>query len=282
MKSTTLLKIIFVSFLFIFQAGMAQVKIGAKAGYSVGRLTDNSDNIYAGDYESSSGVDIGLTAEFPISELFSLQTELIYTQRGGIRDGFQPIPTNALESLGSVDDLNYLLSLQGKDPITDENPMYADFSNEISLNYLEIPILGKLGWGETWRFYVEAGPYIGFLLNATQDSSGESLIYLDAEKSDPLVVINPNHNPADPSTGPLWVPVPPQNFESETDINDDLNTWMIGFHAGAGLIREISEKHEVYFGFRGSWSYNTMQKEKVYGESHIGGLVFSLGYAYTL
>ncbi len=48
------------------------------------------------------------------------------------------------------------------------------------------------------------------------------------------------------------------------------------------LIREISEKHEVYLGFRGSWSYNTIQKEEVYGESHIGGLVFSLGYAYTL
>ena len=147
MKSTTLLKFIFISFLFICQAGMAQVKIGAKAGYSAGRLTDNSDNIYAGDFESSSGVDIGVTAEFPLSELFSLQTELIYTQRGGTRDGLQPIPTSSLESLGSLDDLNYLLSLQGKDPVTDENPMYADFSNSFELNYLEIPILGKLGWG---------------------------------------------------------------------------------------------------------------------------------------
>lgn len=282
MKSTTLLKFIFVSFLFIFQTGIAQVKIGAKAGYSVGRLTDNSDNIYAGDYESSSGVDFGLTAEFPISELFSLQTELIYTQRGGTRDGLQPIPTSALENLGSLDDLNYLLSLQGKDPKTAENPLWADFSNSFDLNYLEIPILGKLGWGETWRFYVEAGPYIGFLINATSDSSGDSLIYLDGEASEPLIVINPNHNPADPSTGPLWVPVPPQNFDAETDIKDDLNTWMIGFHAGAGLIRKIAEQHEVYFGFRGSWSYNTLQKEEVYGESHIGGLVFSLGYAYTL
>lgn len=282
MKSTTLLKFIFISFLFICQAGMAQVKIGAKAGYSAGRLTDNSDNIYAGDFESSSGVDIGLTAEFPISELFSLQTELIYTQRGGTRDGLQPIPVSSLESLGSLDDLNYVLSLQGKDPVTDENPMYADFSNSFELNYLEIPILGKLGWGTTWRFYVEAGPYIGFLIDATSNSSGNSKIYLDAEARDPLVVINPNFNPEDPSTGPLWVAVPPQNFEAETSIKDDLNTWVIGFHAGAGLIREITEKHEIYLGFRGSWSYNTLQKDKIYGESHVGGLVFSLGYAYTL
>ena len=97
-----------------------------------------------------------------------------------------------------------------------------------------------------------------------------------------MIVINPNHNPADPSTGPLWVPVPPQSFDADTSIKDDLNTWTIGFQAGTGLIREISEKHEVYFGFRGSWSYSTIQKEEVYGQSHIGGLVFSLGYAYTL
>ena len=110
-----------------------------------------------------------------------------------------------------------MLSLQGKPPVTDENPLYADFNNIADLNYLEIPILGKLGWGDTWRFYVEAGPYFGFLINSTQTTEGESLIYLDAEASDPLFVSNPGHNPEDPSTGPLWVPLPPQNFDAETD-----------------------------------------------------------------
>jgi hypothetical protein len=175
-----------------------------------------------------------------------------------------------------------MLFLQGKDPVNDLNPLYADFTNISDLNYIEIPIMGKLGWGETWRFYVEAGPYIGFLLSSTQTTSGTSLITLDAAGQDPLIVANPNYNPSDPSTGPLWVPVPPQSFDAETDTKDELNTLNYGFHAGSGLIRKINDKHEVFLGFRGSWGGKSLQKDKVFGESHVGGLIFSFGYMYTL
>lgn len=270
-------------FLIIFaQTIMAQVKIGAKAGYSIGRITDESDNIYTEDYESSSGVDIGVFVEYPVSDLFSLQLEVLFTQRGGERTGLQPIPTAALEDFGSLVELNYMLHLQGKAPVTDTNPLYADFKNVSELRYVEIPLLGKLGWGDTWRFYVEAGPYVGFLTSSTQKTSGTSLITLDAQGTDPLRVFNPIHDPSDPSSGPLWVPVPPQDFDADTDTKEELNTYNVGFHAGSGLIRKINENHEVFLGFRGSWGARPIQKDEVYGKSHVGGLVFSLGYAFTL
>lgn len=281
MKSTSALKLLVLSVFLISQVSIAQVKIGAKVGYSVGRLTDNTDNIYTEDYESSSGVDFGVLVEYPVSDLFSLQMEVLYTQRGGQREGMQPIPTASLSSFGSLEEFNYMLSLQGKGPVSDSEPMYADFKNVSDLNYIEIPVMGKLGWGDTWRFYVEAGPYIGFLVSSDQTTSGTSLITLDAAGNDPLVVINPNFD-GNPSNGPLWVPVPPQSFDAETNTKSDLNTYNLGFHAGAGLIRKLSEKHEVFLGFRGSWGSIPIQKDKVFGESHIGGLVFSLGYAYTL
>ncbi|MEL4456137.1 porin family protein [Lutimonas vermicola] len=282
MKSTTSLKLLLLTFFLMGELSYAQVKIGAKVGYSVGRITDNSDNIYTEDYKSTSGVDVGIMFEFPVSDLFSLQTEILYTQRGGDRTGMQPIPTAALEDFGSVDQLNYMLSLQGKGPVDDLNPMYADFNNISNLNYIEIPIMGKLGWGETWRFYVEAGPYIGFLVNASQNTSGTSLITLDAAGQDPLIVANPNYDPSNPSSGPLWVPVPPQSFDAETDTKDELNTLNFGFHAGTGLIRKIADKHEVFVGFRGSWGAKSLQKDEVFGDSHVGGLIFSLGYMFTL
>ena len=282
MKSTASIKLLLLTFFLITSISIAQVKIGGKVGYSIGRITDNSDNIYTEDYESSSGVDIGIFVEYPVDDLFSLQLEVLYTQRGGERTGLQPIPTAALSDFGSIEQFNYMLSLQGKGPVTDSNPMYADFNNVSDLNYIEIPILGKLGWGETWRWYVEAGPYVGFLINANQSTSGTSLITLDAEGRDPLIVANPNYNPSDPSTGPLWVPVPPQSFDAETGTENELNTYNFGFHAGTGIIRKLGDKHEVYAGFRGSWGARTIQKDKVFGESHVGGLVFSLGYAYVL
>ncbi|MGB5321888.1 porin family protein [Lutimonas sp.] len=282
MKSTISLKLILLTFLFTCQVSISQVKIGGKIGYSIGNITDTSDNIYTQGYDSSSGVDVGVFVEYPVDDLFSLQLEVLYTQRGGDRIGLQPIPTAALSAFGSIDQFNYMLSLQGKGPVTDTEPMYADFNNVAELNYIEIPILGKLGWGKTWRWYVEAGPYIGFLVNSTQKTSGTSLITLDAEGRDPLIVFNPNYNPADPSAGPIWVPVPPQSFDEETDTRNELNTYNFGFHAGTGIIRKIGEKHEVYAGFRGSWGAKTIQKDKVFGESSVGGLVFSLGYAYVL
>ena len=282
MKSRLFLPLTAIVLLMSFGTMFAQVKIGAKAGYSVGRLTDNSDNIYAGEYESSSGIDFGLTFEYPTSELFSLQMEFLITQRGGERNGVQPIPTTYLDDFGTIEELNFMLALQGKGPVTDENPMYADFNNTSELTYLEIPVLGKLGWGDTWRFYVEAGPYVGFLLSANQKTSGTSIITLDEAGADPLFVLNPNHDPSNPATGPLWVPLPPQTFDGNTDTKNDLNTYNFGFHAGTGLIRKLNEQHEVYVGFRGSWGSVPIQKNEVYGKSHIGGLVFSLGYAYTL
>ena len=52
MKSTTSIKLVLLTFFLISQVSVAQVKIGGKVGYSIGRLTDNSDNIYTEDYES--------------------------------------------------------------------------------------------------------------------------------------------------------------------------------------------------------------------------------------
>ena len=90
MKSTTSIKLLLLTFFLTTQVSFSQVKIGGKVGYSIGRITDNSDNIYTEEYESSSGVDVGVFIEYPVSELFSLQMEILYTQRGGERNGMQP------------------------------------------------------------------------------------------------------------------------------------------------------------------------------------------------
>lgn len=268
-------------------SGLAQVKIGAKVGYSLGRLTDSSDNIYTQDFENTDGIDFGALVEYSLSERFSLQGEILLTQRGGKRDGLQPIPAapliGALEENGiTLEQLNQLVFLQGRGPVTDADPLYADFENISELQYLEIPILAKLGWGDEWRFYVEAGPYVGFLLSANQKTSGDSQFYLDGTGDTPLGVPNPFYDPNDPSFGPPFIPIPAQEFDANTDAKSDLNDINFGIHAGTGIIRRIAEQHHVFFGFRASYGFIPLQKDKVFGESRIGGLTFSLGYTYSL
>ncbi len=273
--------------LLLTQVAYSQVRIGAKGGYSIGRIADNSDNIYTEDYKSTDGFDFGAIVEYQISELFSLQGEILYTQRGGKRLGLQPIPTDNLESALednglSLEQLNQLVQLQGRGPVTNEDPLYADFTNVSELEYIEIPILVKFGWGNDWRFYVEGGPYIGFLIGATQVTSGDSQFFLDSGGNQPLGVPNPFYNPNDPSFGPPFIPLPEQSFDASTDVKDDLNDTNVGIHAGAGLIRKLNEKHQVFLGFRGSYGFTSLQKDSTFGETKVGGLVFSLGYMFTL
>jgi hypothetical protein len=124
---------------------------------------------------------------------------------------------------------------------------------------------------------------VGFLLSADQVTNGETFFYTDSSGNQVVQIPNPIHNPGDPTTGPPFLgPIPEQDFTATTDVKDDLNEVLFGIHAGAGLIRKLNEKHELYLGFRGSYSFTTLQKDSTFGESHIGGLVFSLGYAYTL
>ncbi len=83
--------------------------------------------------ESRTGLDIGLMLEIGLTEDFSIQPEIHYMQKG-----FEQV----FEILGD------------------------EFESELSLNYLEIPILAKYSFGsETVRGFVNAGPSLGYALS---------------------------------------------------------------------------------------------------------------------
>jgi len=269
------------------QLSFSQIKIGAKVGYSMGSLVDGSDNIYTDGFESVSGIDAGLLAEFSISELFSIQTELNYVSRGGERIGFQPVPVEPLDQLlkdngFSISLLNSLLKQYGMDEITDENPLYANYGNESKLKYLELPILAKFGWGTDWRFYVNGGIFFGFLLNAEQITSGSSTFYLDSKGDEIFKIPNPLYDPENPGGQPQFVVVPEQSFDANTEATDALFRYTGGVQAGAGVIKRIYEQHEVFFDMRASYSFIPLHFDETFGKSKVGGIIFSFGYAYTL
>jgi len=231
-------------------------KLGTKGGVSIPSLSQKEDNIFAKDFNSRLTVEAAIIAEFSINDHLSIQPELIYAIRGGKREGLQPLIGNQIPA-----ELSALLP-DGVIP-------YANFENVSNPNYLEIPILIKYGWGETWRFYVNAGPYFGFLVNAKQKTSGSSPIFLDAEGQTAIP------NPIDPGS-PLIA-----SFDAETDIKDDLESLNIGIHGGLGIIRKLNDKNELFFDSRISSGFIPIQKDETFGESTVGSFVFSLGYMYT-
>ncbi len=107
------------------------VKAGANYSSIVGDLTDGLKFRFSGH--------VGVFAEFDMSYKFKFQPELLYSSQG-----FQ----------FSSD----LASIEGEEP-GNQN----DFRNNVRLNFLTIPLLGKFALNE--NINVEFGPQFGFLLN---------------------------------------------------------------------------------------------------------------------
>ncbi|MBV1887890.1 MAG: PorT family protein [Urechidicola sp.] len=277
------LKLTAIAFILLTQIGFSQteeeeienvkqpIKIGVKGGYSLGKLSNADDNIYTQNYESTSGFDFGLTFEFPMSELFSFQTEINFTNRGGVRTGLQPVTGNELS-----EQLNMFLPFINMPLITDENPLYASFESESELKYLEIPALAKFGWGDDFRFFAEIGPYVGILLNAEQVTSGSSQFFFDSQGTSAIFVPNPTGGQ------PSFIELPAQSLDATTDVKDDLKTVNFGGIIGIGASKKMGDKGELFADARASYSFNTIQIKDTYGESRVGGVIFSLGYAYSL
>ncbi|MGB1308053.1 MAG: porin family protein [Oceanihabitans sp.] len=230
------------------------IKFGVKGGLSLPSLSDNSDNIYAKDFKSYASYETGIFVDYGLNEKLSLQLELNYTVKGGERNGLQPVPADqmppGLAPPGTV--------------------FYADFDNRTALEYLEVPILAKMTFGSNWRFFGNVGPYFGFLIGAEQETSGSSRLYADED-------------------GDMPIPLPPEYggnnplpFDAKTDIKDNIKNFNFGAIAGVGVSKSISKHSEFLFEVRGTYGFIKIQENSDFGESRIGSVLFSLGYAYKL
>ena len=234
----------------------AQSIIGVKGGIGFPNLSDDTDNIYTEDFSSITTFSFGMQIEIPISSTFSFQPELQFAGKGGKRNGLQPLPPDRIPSL-----LSDLLP-SGLVP-------YANIDNRSVLNYLEIPLLARLNFGSTFQFSLFAGPSLGFLTGSKQEVSGNSPLFLDPGGSVPLTI--------PPSNTPLVLP-----FEADVDTTDDIKSFNFGIHAGLVLSYEYSEGNQVFLDGRLTYGTSAVQVDPQFGESKVGSLLLSLGFAQAM
>ena len=228
--------------------------IGIKAGTSIPNLHSDGTNEISEGYRSKLAENFGIIADIGISEKFSIKTGVDYAGQGGIRDGNQPVTKLPAQFAQMIPEGTYL---------------YADFNNEASLNYIEVPLMGKLEWGNKLKYYVNAGPYIGFLLNAEQETDGNSLFYLDKNGTVPLTVQNQL--------------LPSQSFDATTDINDDIRSTNFGVTGGVGLGYSVGSKSSLVLDARVAYGLHSIQEDtSSNGSSRTGGIFLTLGYLFAL
>ncbi len=119
---------------FGFSQAQAQdeIKFGVKAGVNFAKLTGDAVE----DADGRTGFHIGGVVEIPVSEKFSVQPELLYSQQG----------------------LQQKESFEG-----------IDFESKLKLDYIHVPVMAKFYVAD--GFALEAGPQFGFNVGAKQEFS---------------------------------------------------------------------------------------------------------------
>lgn len=121
-----------------------EIKFGAKAGLNGSTLIGDAE-----DAKMIIGAHVGAFAEIKINDKFSFQPELLFSMQGAKSEY-----SESEEFGGDI----YSYSEESK----------------VKLNYLNVPLMAK--YYATQKFYVEAGPQIGFLISAKSDYEYTELI----------------------------------------------------------------------------------------------------------
>jgi opacity protein-like surface antigen len=132
----------------------AQKKGDLEGGINVGLNT----SIVSGDYywyDSGNGLNVGLSADYYLSSAWSVKAKVVYDQKG-------------------FDNVIYTSSF---DPADD------GYFTDVNMNYLTVPVVANWHFGRTHNWYLNFGPYVGFLLNAEETTGNEDLsdLYTSAD-----------------------------------------------------------------------------------------------------
>jgi len=226
--------------------------LGIKAGISIPNLKASGDNPVSKGWASRLGPYAGAIAGLKFSERFSLQAELNYSSQGGKKNGKQAIATSGFAE--------YI------PPGTTVPPyVYANYNDEVKLNYIELPVLAKFNFtiNNVASFFINAGLYGGYLVNAQNVTSGSSNIYFDENLTHPFL----------PSA---------ISFDQTSDIKSDLKKINYGIQGGFGFDFKISDKSKIMTTAGGNYGLVKIQKDKSNGENNTGAATVTLGYIIQL
>ncbi|MBE0652011.1 MAG: PorT family protein [Bacteroidales bacterium] len=235
------------------QSSSSKFTLGIFGGLNIPRLSGGGNNELSRDYTSRSGEAFGFTSNLDLGANFSLRTDLLYSSEGGKRNGFQAIDATSMNPLAPAGTY-----------------FYADFKSQSILNYLELPVMLKYSIPIKYsNFYIDFGPYLGYLISASQKTSGSSIVYADRAKTTPITI--------NPQTGEPYA----VSFNATNDVTSSINTLNVGITGGIGYAQHIG-KDQLVLDIRGAYGLNYVQKSSADGTSHTGNLLISLGYAVPL
>jgi hypothetical protein len=276
-------------FLFSLCAQAQTVSLGVRGGLSIPNIVAGGNNPLSKGYSSRIAEDGGIFAELGVSNYMAFRLGVEYSGQGGKRNGIQAMPSErAMAGMtaaagGSSAGMDAIL---GQVAASMPEIFYADVKNTADFDYLMIPISAQIGTNanKRWRVYVNAGPFVSFLLHGKQITKGQSKIYLDAGGSQTLwdnipAALQPVIEGGAPSLA--HVLQHGTDFGATEVITRDLNPINAGIQGDIGLSYR-HERHRIFIEIGGNYGFVNMQKDKSNGSNRIGAASVMLGYAIRL
>lgn len=158
-KQYLLLAIAFISIKTFSQE--SKIKYSFQGGVNYSRFRGN-DFLEVGDNKFSIAYLFGASFEYQIQEKLALKVDVNYERK-------------AQKTNYSLIDI-----FNPNDPISGDNS--SNFVNTSFSNYIAVPILIKYNFSEKNSFYLNGGPFLGFLLN----SGYKTDLILDGEDTSPI------------------------------------------------------------------------------------------------
>jgi hypothetical protein len=153
-----------------------------------------------------------------------------------------------------------------------------------------LPIVAQYGWdiGQSpWRVYVNAGPFVSFMLKGVQASKGTSRFYADASGTtslwDDFAGKNPELVPVVQSAFPFPIDAmlnTERTFE-DTNITGELGSANFGVIGNVG-IRYQCGRNSFFLEAGGNYGFFTVQQNEANGSNRIGAASVMVGYAISL
>lgn len=122
------------------EKGNLELGFGVGYNYSIVSGIDYYDNNGYNGPDFSSGFNLGFSADYYFNDEWSIKAKVIYDRKGWDND--------------------YIAIY---DPLTDTDDLYL---TDFNLDYITVPVMANWHFGRTNNWYLNFGPYVGFLLNA--------------------------------------------------------------------------------------------------------------------
>jgi hypothetical protein len=267
------------------------VNLGIRGGLAIPNIISASDNLLSTGYSSRLAGSGGIFTETGINDIFSVRFGIEYTGQGGKRNGIQAMSTNQLvmdiaTRMGANITEEVAASL-GQMAEYMSPTFYADVKNTVKFDYLMIPLslqANKNLGNSPWRIYVNAGPFISFLMSGEQISKGSSKLYADADKTTTLWATIPSEIQ---SIITAEVPELTHIMENDTEFGTSVITGEIrpvnfGIQGNIGISYQYANRNRFFIEAGGNYGFIRIQKKKSNGTNHTGSANIMIGYSFNI